>query len=639
MTTYTWQNGVSADWSNAADWTPNGVPGSNDTAVIGLTSGGVTTAPWTVTVTNETAGMVLFDPLGPAGTLAVSGLLDVSGDVSLDSGTVDLQPAATLATAGTLTLGLAGDPGSFAVVTMTDGLIAAASLGVFDGSTLNMGGGAVALGNASAVAGTLAVGTDAVFDGDTGTIDASVVNDGTMVVLAVLVGEAAGALTISGTLTDNAGITVAAGAALAVYGDLNDYALVVLDADSALAAAGNVTLSTYATLQIGAGDAVSVAGTLNIQGTLSAPAGAYELAVGGALEVIGDGTFSVTDAAVSAGQFQFAGTVSVDGGSLTQTGSTADTIDAGTVDLSDGVTWTASQFVLGDDPSLGDESTATLDLAASGGMGDTLTVAGGLTLGEAIGVQGDLNFFDGANGVLDVAAGSRVSASGLDLASDPLTSTVSVDAGGAVVIGAAAAVAGAVAVGSGATLAASDGMLQANVVLNGVLAEQPGDGGAGLLDITGSLTGQGAIRVTDVSFVSEFGSQQLGGTVELADGAGFAGSITLDSGSALVLDGTGTPTGRISAAYFPQSSPFASGAATVDLKALAYEAFNVPLYNAATGLLTVGGVTLDVGLGQSSGDFTTQNEGGGTDLLIAPTPCYTAGTGIATAHGTVPVEA
>jgi len=77
----------------------------------------------------------------------------------------------------------------------------------------------------------------------------------------------------------------------------------------------------------------------------------------------------------------------------------------------------------------------------------------------------------------------------------------------------------------------------------------------------------------------------------------------------------------------------------VDLRAVAYEAFNVPLYNAATGLLTVGGATLDVGLGHAVGDFATQiDDATGTDVLIAAPPCYVAGTRIATPGGDRPVE-
>jgi hypothetical protein len=638
MATFTWQNGVSGNWATAADWTQNGVPGSGDTVYIG-TFGGIDASPWTVTVSNEAADALLFDPMGPAGTLAVSGLLAVGGAAALDSGTVELQPGATLASGGTLTLGVPGAPGSAAVVTLTTGdLIAAAVLGVDDGSTLDVSDGAVALGDATAAALTVTVGSNATLFGDTGTIDASVVNSGTMVVDAPVAGEAAGALTILGSLDNSAGITVASGAALAVYFGLIDDALVMMDSTSALAVLGDTKVAVGATFQIGAGDAVSVSGTLNIQGTVTAATGAYEIAVG-VLAMADTGTFAVTDAAVTAGQFLLNGTVSVDGGSLTQTAATVDTIEGGSAVLSGGALWTTSNLLVGYN-SEGNESAATLELSAA-----TLAVGAELTLGTPTGAAA--YFFDyseGTAGTLEVDAGSSVTAGGLALTGgSPFSSTLVVAAGGDVVVGSAAAVSGAVVVGGGATLAASNGLIEANVVLDGALTEQSGAGGGiDVMTIDGSLTGAGTISVEDTSLPQPGDLPPIieQSTLDLANAAGFTGDITLDSDSLLILEGTGTPTGMISVQSVANSAPLWSSDATVDLRTLTYEAFNLPQYHADTGLLVVGTATLNVGRAYEPGDFSAIKDfGTGTDVLIAPTPCFAAGTRIATPDGEVAVAA
>jgi hypothetical protein len=93
MATHTW-DGLSGGWSIAANWSPNGVPGANDTADI--------TAPgsYTVTVTSGTVG-----PLNLAGTLnlvAISGNLNASsfqqaGGTIGGTGTLTVTGAATFA--------------------------------------------------------------------------------------------------------------------------------------------------------------------------------------------------------------------------------------------------------------------------------------------------------------------------------------------------------------------------------------------------------------------------------------------------------------------------------------------------------------------------------------------------------------
>jgi hypothetical protein len=78
---------------------------------------------------------------------------------------------------------------------------------------------------------------------------------------------------------------------------------------------------------------------------------------------------------------------------------------------------------------------------------------------------------------------------------------------------------------------------------------------------------------------------------------------------------------------------------TIDLRAQPVPAHLA--YNGASGLLTVGATTLDVGQGLGAADFaaTTDNAGGTLLTQTGTVPCYAAGTRIATAAGEIPVEA
>jgi len=98
--TILWTNTTSGSWDTAADWSPNVVPGTNDTAII--TNAGVT-----VTLTGSAgAGAIILGNSG-AGTVALSlagqtlllnGTMTVnsSGSFTVDSGTLYGYPNAVL---------------------------------------------------------------------------------------------------------------------------------------------------------------------------------------------------------------------------------------------------------------------------------------------------------------------------------------------------------------------------------------------------------------------------------------------------------------------------------------------------------------------------------------------------------------
>ncbi len=99
-TSYTWNNG-SGDWSVAANWTPNGVPGPNDAASIsfGTLTVGTDTTVSNLNFTGGTINGAAVLTVGslfnwPAGTMSGSGITTIASGAT-----------ATLAAANTATLG------------------------------------------------------------------------------------------------------------------------------------------------------------------------------------------------------------------------------------------------------------------------------------------------------------------------------------------------------------------------------------------------------------------------------------------------------------------------------------------------------------------------------------------------------
>ena len=308
------------------------------------------------------------------------------------------------------------------------------------------------------------------------------------------------------------------------------------------------------------------------------------LAVAGTLETRSGGGVTVGNGgSLSVGLLRdLNGFVQVDHGTLSTTG--AD-VPYGVI-VQDGGVWNAGSIVAQE--------------------GDVLLQTGSTDHGGTLDVTGSLEI-----GLLSATGGSVARAGMLVL---DLGGEVTLDGASAVAVGGAATVAGAVAIGAGGTLSAqSQTSIVGNVVDNGVLAvfdfAAPGN-----LQVQGTLTGDGLVSVGQSS-------------LEVSAAAGFAGTISLDA-AILTLDSGGAPHALLQ---------MASGG-TVDLRGQA-----VPAqlgYNGASGLLTVGATTLDVGQGLAAVDFAavTDNAGGTLVTQTSTVPCYAAGTRIATEAGEVPVE-
>ncbi len=355
-------------------------------------------------------------------------------------------------------------------------------------------------------------------------------------------------------------------------------------------AAWTVTAASEAvnSLTLDAGDfgTLSVGGAMDIATGLSLSSGTLLVGAGGA----------ITAASVAGG----GGNLTIDGGTLA--GGTTAELDGLAATIEAGGTMTADNLWLAKFGT----SNLSLDGATS-----ALDVSGALE----IGLDGSVPFpFTEGFGQMAVTGGATAEAGSLYVTNG---STVSVDAGSAIVVGGGASVAGAIAIAVGATATLESVAIDANIVDDGtlnaelnLLANSPGSGPT----ITGALTGDGHVLVSK------------GFTLEVSSAAGFTGSIAVASGGELLLDAGGTAATSVG---------FAGG--SLDLRGQAYVSGMMPTYDSASGLLMVGSETLDVGMGLSGGAFTlgTDHDGG---TLVTEAPCFVAGTRVETESGELPVE-
>jgi hypothetical protein len=99
----TWNGSVSDDWFVPENWTPNGVPGANDTATLGIASTINLTTPATVGSFTQTAGTLTGSAI-----LSISSTFIWSGGTEAGAGTTFLQPDSVLQISGAAVKTLAG---------------------------------------------------------------------------------------------------------------------------------------------------------------------------------------------------------------------------------------------------------------------------------------------------------------------------------------------------------------------------------------------------------------------------------------------------------------------------------------------------------------------------------------------------
>jgi hypothetical protein len=499
--------------------------------------------------------------------------------------------------------------------------------------------------------------------------------DGAPTTLAVAGGIAlggAGALDLAGgstataaalALGAGAGITLLdgySGVVLGAAGPMQGGAVVVGNGAQISAADGSVVAS----LVLNGGLAVSAGGTLVLNGVLSG---------GGTAQVGADAELSIIANAIA-----FTGTIALAPGATLALGAgdvpqATLAMDLATVDLQ-GVAWANGLPISYDAKSgvlvLGNAmlGTATLDVGPGATVRDfaaTSDANGGTILTEqhdhiwlatASGAGGDwadpAHWFgasvpQASDSVAigpglapatpwTVGIGTAATAAQLTLAMGG-TGTLHVTSGLAVGDGADAG-AGTIAVGAGGVLVASAAVIAGDIAMQGGSA---------------ALTGPAAVLAGSLS---GFGAVTLDGAV-LAAAGGFAGTLTVEG--TVTLASGGAPTGLV------RLEPLGGAPAALDLRGVAWRAGATPGYDAATGMLTAGGATLDIGTGQNAAEFAAMADGAGGTLLTTrpsvttsgtgrgstgggstgtagdpapPVACFAAGTAILTPRGPVPIE-
>jgi hypothetical protein len=353
--------------------------------------------------------------------------------------------------------------------------------------------------------------------------------------------------------------------------------------------AGNQAAGSL-TLDMGQSGALSITGALDDSGTANLGAAS----AGGATVDLGAGASLTVGGNLAA----ISSTFQVNGGTIS-TGGFAD-LSKGTIDIGSGGVWNAA--------SLWDGLfyTASVDITAGG----RLAVSGPLNVGFDATKTSDTEGI----GSLIATGGGVVTAAMLDVVN---TSMVEVDGSSGIVVGSGSSVPGAVAVEKGATLALEAATVSANVVDDGLLAAylNPSaaaySAGSGPV-ITGTLSGDGGVAISG------------GYTLDVGNAAGFTGAILIASGGTLRINAGAAPTGYIDMA-----------GGTLDLRGLSFASGPTIGYTGST--LTVGGESIDVGSGFSLTRFAVSADGaGGTQVTL--TPCYAAGTRIATEAGETRVE-
>ncbi|HEV3308984.1 MAG TPA: CARDB domain-containing protein, partial [Chloroflexota bacterium] len=537
LATDVWTGAVSANWSNAANWSLGQLPGTTDTAEF---QHGRTTA---TVDTSFTIGALQIDSSW-GGTLTVSNSLSVSGNLTLASGTLSVGAPMSIAgpasswTAGALNL-VAGqaltNTGNFTIDPGAGGLTISGSGTLSNAGTLTDGGsggltisGGGTLSNAGTFtygsAGTLTISTPFVNQG--GTIDV-----------------ASGTLSIASTnCTWSGGNLEAAGGAtlqLAPSGGVG----IILNGTYTGSGAGQVQL-TGGTLVIGASGA-----------TFDFPQGLFQWQ-GGAITLNQGGTLTNTGFLTLANTGGIALNVATDTvinkGTVDQTGSGTVAINGQTFDNQAGGFYDISGTgVLSGSATFSDEGTLTMTGSGTGTLsvssdlnGGTIDVASGTLL-----IQSTNCTWSGGN--LEVAAGATLQLAPSGGNGIILTGTYTGSGGGQVQLTGGTLVIGA----SGATFDFPQGLFHwtGGTLSQGTLTNASG----GFIDVDPSNNGSLTLNTPALA---------LGGTIDVESGTLLldVSTVTGSNGSFAVAQGATVDLTHFSPTYTGTFT--GSGAGTVAIQ-------------------------------------------------------------------------
>ncbi len=231
-------------------------------------------------------------------------------------------------------------------------------------------------------------------------------------------------------------------------------------------------------------------------------------------------------------------------------------------------------------------------------------------------------------GTLSVTGGSFFLANASDSMNLIAGSVINVDASSSATLlgySLAATTAGAIAIGS--ILHFSNGTINANVVVGGYLDDYVLDAAetgvsSGALVINGSLSGGGRVSLDKAfKYIDDTSTVDLSqNTGDILDASAFSGYFYLGDNTELILRHGGAPL-----------ATFALGAATIDLRDLAWTSDLTVAYDQPSGHLVVGGDTLNI---PSSGQlpyeasyFVLSSDGAGGTVIAFNTADVWQGSG------------
>ncbi|MGO9199269.1 MAG: Ig-like domain-containing protein [Limisphaerales bacterium] len=602
QTTRTWTGSESSDWSDGNNWSPAGVPGSGDTAII---SGG------SVILTND----VLVNNFAlSGGTLGITnGSLTTVTNATLSGGTVSggclvaTNGASLVVQSGTLdgvTVNGVLDVGnsySYADLTVTNGLVLNGT--ALLGSPPNSYGGGIRFAGSQALEG-----------------------EGTVVFADSGAGNALW-LAIGGTtLVIGPGITVRGQSGTigcsSLYGAPQDVSVVNQGAISADVNGGTIAINAQPLVNSGT-LAMTNGGSLSVNYLPSL----VGLSVSGNGTLTLDGTWrndltlSVSGTGLAfSGSWTNAGTIDVSGGTLTLNGSW---INAGTINVSGGTltlngSWTNTGAIDATNSTVYTSGTSTVDmLSAIGGTNLTLYLNGTLANTDTTLV------LDGNLGVWALQGGTIQGG------------TVTTTNGAALIVNESGTldgvtVAGVLDVGNtynGANLTVTNGL-----VLNGTaLVGSPTHGSWAGISFAGSQTLSGNGTVVFGQIPTGGGGLGYGNALYLAHGG-----TTLTIGPGITVRGQA---GAIGAAAYAWNGPanvalinqgtiaadVSSGTITINAQPFTNDGLAEALNG---GTLDVYGTFDNNGFIGASGTVNLPSPSGGVTLTFGPPPAYFFGPGL-----------
>ncbi len=337
---YTWINSAGGNWNKAANWSPNGVPGSADSAAITMTGSYTVTVNDTESVGTLTLGASTEDAtaqtlnlssgtftVNTAGTGTAQGNLNVSGATLTGAGALSLAGPLN-GTAGTIDATVEFNGGAVnGNMNMNGALVNSGTL-AWNGDLFMNGGVLTNLGTIN-----LAAGSEAIFEGGSPDID----NDGQFNVAGTGTSTInvpfnnVGTVTVNGGIFDLAGggtesnsFTVASGTTLELGAGTFAF-----KSGSTILGAGNLTVNGAT---VGLGGMCDVTGAYTFSGGLANVTGACTIAgplvvSGGTLNLNGSGAITPTTITVSGGLLEGSQPVQVQSvGGFSGTAGTIDTM-------------------------------------------------------------------------------------------------------------------------------------------------------------------------------------------------------------------------------------------------------------------------------------------------------------------------